>query len=253
MVLTFTKTATVNQWNVTATVTNASFLDIDANNDGAAGDNALIAGATSTQIGTITFGADGTLATVTASTAAGDIATISATNEFVFELDYDNILGTGTAADRQSIIFDIGTVAQVDGLTQFAGAFVPNFINQNGRQFGSITSVTIGETGIVTAVFDNGDTRDTFQIPLAVFPNPNGLKIQAGNVFGGDVRAGSPVALAPNAGGAGIISSNALEASTVDLADEFTRMIITQRAFSANTKVITTADEMLEELTRIIR
>lgn len=252
LVLTFTKTATANQWDVTSTVSNASFLDIDANDDGAAGDNALIAGTTSTRLGTVTFGADGTLATVAASTAAGDISTVTA-NNFVFDLDYDNALGTGTADDRVSVTLDLGTIGLTDGLTQFSGSFIPNFINQNGRQFGSVTGVSVAEDGTVTALFDNGDTRDIFQVPLALFPNPNGLKAESGNIYSDSNEAGNPIALAPNAGGAGLIASNALEASTVDLADEFTRMIVTQRAFSANTKIITTADEMLEELTRIIR
>ncbi len=252
LVLTFTKTATANQWDVSATAANASFLDIDGNDDGVAGDNALIAGATSTRLGTVTFGANGTLATVTSSTAAGDISTITA-NNFVFDLDYDNVIGTGTADDRVSLTLDVGTVGLTDGLTQFAGTFIPNFINQNGRQFGSVTGVTVAENGTVTALFDNGETRDIFQVPLAVFPNPNGLIAQTGNIFAGGSNAGIPVALAPNSGGAGVIASNALEASTVDLADEFTRMIVTQRAFSANTKIITTADEMLAELTNIIR
>ena len=253
LVLTFTKTATTDQWTLTATVTNASFLDIDADNNGVTGDNALITGTTSTRLGTVTFAANGTLATVASATAFGDIATVNATNQFVFDIDYDNTLGTGTAADRVQITLDLGTVGAVNGLTQFAGNFVPNFINQNGRLFGSITGTTIAEDGIVTALFDTGETRDIFQIPLALFPNPNGLIAQAGNIFAAATGAGTPVALVANTGGAGIIASNALEASTVDLADEFTKLIIAQRAFSANTKIITTADELLEELTRIIR
>jgi len=253
LVLTFTKTATVDQWDLTATIANASFLDIDANNDGTATDSALIAGATSTRLGTVTFAANGTLASVTSATTAGDISTVNANNQFVFDIDFDNALGTGTAADRVQITLNVGTVASVNGLTQFAGTFVPNFITQNGRQFGSIINVTIAENGTVTGLFDTGETRDIFQIPLAVFPNPNGLIAQTGNIFSADTAAGTPVALVAGTGGAGIIASNALEASTVDLADEFTKLIVAQRAFSANTKIITTADELLEELTRIIR
>ena len=253
VVLTFTQTATVDQWDVTATVTNASFLDIDTNDDGTAGDNALIAGTTSTRLGTVTFGADGTLASVTASTAAGDIATVSAANAFVFDLDYDNSLATGTAEDRVQLTLNLGTVAGTDGMTQFSGTFIPNFINQNGRQFSSITGVNVSEDGTVTALFENGETRDIFQVPLATFPNPNGLTALTGNIFSSTAEAGTPVALEAGTGGSGAIVSNALEASTVDLADEFTRMIVTQRSFSANTKIITTADSMLEELTRVIR
>ena len=99
LVLTFTKTATANEWDVTSTVTNASFLDIDADNNGTAGDNALIAGTTATRLGTVTFNAPGTLTTMAASTAAGDISTVNAANNLVFDIDYDNNLATGTADD----------------------------------------------------------------------------------------------------------------------------------------------------------
>tara|TARA_Y100000588_G_scaffold356119_1_gene412037 strand:- start:678 stop:1919 length:1242 start_codon:yes stop_codon:yes gene_type:complete len=155
LVLTFTKTATANEWDVTSTVTNVSFLGIDADNNGTAGDNALIAGTTATRLGTVTFNAPGTLTTMAASTAAGDISTVNAANNLVFDIDYDNNLATGTADDRVQVALDLGTVAQNDGLTQFAGTFVPNFINQNGRQCGSITGVTVSETGVVNALFDN--------------------------------------------------------------------------------------------------
>ena len=252
-VFTYTKTATNNQWDVTATVTNASFVDPDADNNGTVGDNALIAGTTSTRLGTITFGADGTLASVTASTAAGDIATVNASNEFVFDIDYDSNLATAAADDRVTLTVNKGTVGQADGFTQFAGTFVPSFITQNGRQFGSATGINIESDGKVSALFDNGETREVFQIPLAVFPNPLALTPLSGNTFASTAAAGNAIPRGPNTGGAGEVSAGSLEASTVDLANEFTKMIITQRAFSANTRVITTSDEMLDELTRIVR
>lgn len=234
-------------------VTDASFIDPDANNDGTATDDALIAGTTSTRLGTITFAADGTLASVTASTAAGDIATVNASNEFVFDIDYDSNLATGAADDRVTLTINKGTVGQADSFTQFAGTFVPRFITENGRQFGSTTGISIEPDGKVSALFDNGETREVFQIPLAVFPNPLALTPLSGNTFLATGAAGNAIPQGPKTGGSGEISAGSLEASTVDLANEFTKMIITQRAFSANTRVITTADEMLDELTRIIR
>jgi len=108
---------------VTSTVTNASFLDIDTDNNGTAGDNALIAGTTATRLGTATFNASGTLTTIAASTAAGNISTVNAANNLVFDIDYDNNRATGTADDRVQVTLELGTVAQNDGLTQFAGTF----------------------------------------------------------------------------------------------------------------------------------
>jgi flagellar hook protein FlgE len=252
LTLTFTKTAT-NSWDLESTVSGASFVDIDSNDDGATGDEALITGTTTTRVGTVTFNADGTLATVASDTTAGDVATVNASDEFVFDIDYDNVLGTGVADDRVQITLNVGTLDTALGLTQFEGTFTPNFITQDGRQFGSLTGVSISDLGVVTANFDNGETRDIAQIPLVTFNNPNGLEEQSGNVFQETTRSGTATIQIANSGGAGIIAPSALEASTVDIADEFTRMIITQRAFSANTRVISTGDEMLDELVRIVR
>lgn len=235
MTMTFTKTANPREWTVTGTLTNA-FYD-----DGATG----VASAT---LGTVTFAADGTLATVAAN--AG-ITTLSG-DDLVFTADYDSDLGT--TADQVAVTLNLGTIGTAaDSLTNFAGANTPNFIEQDGRQFGSLTGVTIGEDGTVTVQFDNGITRDVYQVPLVTFNNPNGLAEKSGNVFLETTASGTATAHTANSGGAGEIAPSALESSTVDIADEFTRMIITQRAFSANTRVITTGDEMLDELVRIVR
>ncbi|MDH3700684.1 MAG: flagellar hook protein FlgE [Alphaproteobacteria bacterium] len=231
LTLTFTRTATPNQWTLDGSVQNALFPN----------------GATTGTLGTVTFNADGTLGTVAANAAN---ATLNG-DDLVVIMDYDSNLAT--VADQVPVTFDLGTLGVVDGLTQFAGASVPNFVNQDGRQFGSFNSVSVGEDGRVTVLFDNGSSREVYQIPLVTFNNPNGLTERSGNVFIETGASGTPTAHAPSTGGAGIIAPSALEASTVDIADEFTRMIITQRAFSANTRVITTGDEMLDELVRIVR
>src|SRR3546814_870601 len=145
------------------------------------------------------------------------------------------------------------SVAGTDGLTQFAGDFTISNIDQDGVRFGNYTGITISEEGIVTALFDNGQRQDIYQLPLGMFRNPNGLEGKTGNVYLETDRSGNfQLNLAGN-GGAGDIAPGALEASTVDRAEEFTKMIITQRAYSANTKVITTPDEMLDELILIKR
>ncbi len=245
MNLTFTKAA-ANSWDVSAAVsgTGSGFIDPAPPPGG------FISGATAQPLGNITFNADGTLATVTSNTAGGDLATVVA-NQFNFTLDYDG--NAATATDQVAATLDLGTIGQADGMTQFEGAFTPNFINQNGKQFGSLTGVTVNESGEVTALFDNGETRLIYQVPVVAFNNPNGLEPKSGNVWIETDFSGAPVALAPNSGGAGLISPGSLESSTVDLADEFTNMIVTQRAYSASTRIITTADEMLEELIRVKR
>ena len=255
LTLTYTKTSTVNQWDITASITNAGIIDPDSNDDGT-NDPLTTTGAFAAngiRMGSMTFNTDGTLDSITSTSAtATDVGVVNATtNRFELTFDFDST--TGTTSDRVTVALDFGTPSQADGFTQFQGNFTPNFIEQNGKQFGSLSSVNIDESGITTALFDNGETRDIFQVPVITFNNPNGLQERTGNIYTETTDSGPAVALEPGRGGAGSIAPSALEQSTVDLADEFTRMIVTQRAFSASTRIITTADEMLEELTRIVR
>lgn len=164
-----------------------------------------------------------------------------------------DITWTTGGATNSSIALDLGTAAGLDGITQFAGEFEPGPTDQNGVSFGQYTGVVINEDGVVTALFDNGETKDIYKIPVAQFSNPNGLAGRDGNAYLQTSASGDVSLTAANTGGAGKIASGALEASNVDLAEEFTDMIVTQRAYSASAKVITTADEMLDELIRIRR
>jgi len=140
-----------------------------------------------------------------------------------------------------------------DGVTQLAGEFQLNYLQQNGAKFGNFAGVSIGSDGIVTALFDNGVTRPVFMIPLASFTNPNGLQSLSGNSWIATDFSGNPTLREAGDAGAGQINSATLEASTVDLGTEFTRMITTQRAYSSAAKVITTSDDMLSELLNIKR
>ena len=123
----------------------------------------------------------------------------------------------------------------------------------DGAVFGNLSGVRIDQEGFVVALFDNGIQRQIYQIPTATFVNPNGLQEEQGNAYSVTDESGTFTLKIAGTGGAGSIEANTLEASTVDLADEFTGLIKTQRAYSASTKIITTADEMLEELIRIKR
>lgn len=147
----------------------------------------------------------------------------------------------------------VGNFGTPDGLTQLSGDFQLNFLQQNGAKFGNFAGVSIGQDGIVTALFDNGVTRPVFMIPVATFTNPNGMENLSGNVWIATDFSGNPVLREAGDAGAGAVNSAALESSTVDLGQEFTRMITTQRAYSSAAKVITTSDDMLDELLRIKR
>ncbi|MEX2455243.1 MAG: flagellar hook protein FlgE [Rhodospirillaceae bacterium] len=159
----------------------------------------------------------------------------------------------GSGAADQTLTLDFGTPNFADGLTQFSSTYSTAFVNQDGVQFGNFYGVNVDDDGIVTALYDNGETLKIYQIPLATFPNPNGLANGTGTVFTQTQESGNYFLRAPGEANAGTIAPSSLEASTSDLAHEFTNMIITQRAYAASTRIITTADEMLDELIRVKR
>lgn len=160
---------------------------------------------------------------------------------------------TGNYYESSQINLYIGDTGTANGLTQLAGKFTTNFVTQDGAKYGSYTGVSISKDGIVTAIFDNGETRAIAQIPLATFVDANALESLTGNAYIETTSSGNATLRTAGEGGAGAISANALEDSTVDIAEEFTDMITTQRAYSAASKIITTADSMLEELLTIKR
>ncbi len=169
----------------------------------------------------------------------------TAFNASTIDMDLSN-----GAADM-AIDFDFGHVGQADGLVQFAAPYNPTFIDTDGAAFGQFSGVTIGTDGLVTALFENGDIRPIFKIPVATFPNPDGLGINTGNVYNQTDFSGLFFLRTAGTGGAGTVQSSVLESSTVDIAKEFTNMITTQRAYSASAKIISTADQMLDELVHI--
>ncbi|MCC2662522.1 MAG: flgE, partial [Geminicoccaceae bacterium] len=147
----------------------------------------------------------------------------------------------------------LGTIDSASGLSQFASDYNVAFVIQNGAEVGDLNGVTIDDEGFVIATFTNGATQKIYKLPLATFANPLALDPRTGNVFVQTAASGEFNLRSAGEGGAGVVSPSALEAANVDLADEFTKMIVTQRAYSANARIITTADEMLDELIRISR
>jgi flagellar hook protein FlgE len=151
----------------------------------------------------------------------------------------------------QSVTFDLASAN--GGLTQLGGASTVDTINANGATLGNVVGVQVSEAGVLSVMFDNNEVRDIAQIALATFVNPNGLLSVSGDAFRASINSGDFALKRPGEGNAGLVAGASLESSTVDLAAEFTSLITTQRAYSASSKIITTADEMLEELINIKR
>jgi flagellar hook protein FlgE len=152
--------------------------------------------------------------------------------------------GLGIAA--QDLKIDLTRAA--GGLTQYTSPSVVQAVDANGTMFGSLINVEIDDQGFVTAIFDNGATRRIAQVAIATFANPDGLAASNGGAYTLTTDSGGFSLKAPGEGGAGDIASATLESSTVDLSVEFTELIKIQRAYSACSKIITTADAMLVEL-----
>jgi len=201
---------------------------------------------TNTNAGII-FGADGLPATFNV-----DRLSVLAFENGAADMNDVDIDGDGII-DVERITLDLGSIGEANGMTQFGGDFTPTTMQQNGSPFGTLAGISISAEGVMEALFDNGESRPIYRIPVSTFVNPNGLGARTGNVWNETVAAGDATLRQAGIGPAGEVVQSSLEASTVDIAQEFTDMIIVQRAYSAATKIISTADEMLDELGRIKR
>jgi flagellar hook protein FlgE len=231
-----------NQWGVVAT---APATDVNAAGmpAGPAGANRVVGW------GTITFNGDGSLNTLNmfGSNVAGT-AWVAAGGTNTLNIPWNN------GANPSAINLNLGTLGAADGLTQFdSPQSYTTLVDADGAPVGQRTGVLVDEQGFVTLQFDNGATFKLYRIPIATFPDVNGLQAGAGNTYAVTSASGDPNFQISGVGGAGKIAPQALEESNVDLGKEFTDMIVVQRAYSANAKSITTADEMLSELLQIKR
>jgi flagellar hook protein FlgE len=191
-------------------------------------------------------------------TPFGQINTATSTLPTTFTINQNGTAGNPQWAATlglatQTITLDIGGPGSPGGLTNYDSPSALGTSQINGTPFGSLASVDVDDDGFVTAIFTNGLTRRIYQIPLASFGNVDGLVPEHGGVYGLGPGAGALSMRGAGVGGSGNIKARALESSTVDLAEEFSNLIMTQRAYSASSKIITTADEMLDELIRLKR
>ncbi|GHF36251.1 flagellar hook protein FlgE [Seohaeicola zhoushanensis] len=153
----------------------------------------------------------------------------------------------------QVIELSIGTPGEIDGLSQFSGAGVTVAGDIDGYATGELVRYEIDDKGDLYGIFDNNARHLLYHIPLAEVPNPDGLKLVDGNAYLTTQASGSFNLLGPGTGATGTITTGSLESSNVELAEELTRLIQTQRAYSSNAKIITTVDEMMDETTRLKR
>jgi flagellar hook protein FlgE len=153
----------------------------------------------------------------------------------------------------QLITIDFGTSGDYDGLTQFSAPSSTRAYEQDGYGLGYLEAFTVDSSGVITGIYTNGNKAPIAQIGLATFTNPQGLTVEGDNNFRQTNNSGLANIGTAETGGRGKITAGTLEMSNVDLAEQFTDMIVTQRGFQANSRSITTSDQMLQELLTLKR
>ncbi len=152
-----------------------------------------------------------------------------------------------------TVTFDFSTMSQLKTVQNGKAVSQVALDNQDGFPPGSLQSFSVSQDGLITGLFTNGLTRPLGQLAMAIFPNPGGLERVGNNLWRASDNSGIPVVGTPRSGGRGIVNSGFLEQSNVDIGNEFTDLIVTQRGFQANTRVVTTVDEMLQDLIQMKR
>jgi len=154
-------------------------------------------------------------------------------------------------ASSQNIVLNLGD--NFSGVTQTSSSSVVSALTQNGSSAASLSNINIDQYGYIVGVFSNGQSRQLAQILLATFPNLNGLISIGDNMFTVSANTGDALIGAPGESTGTTIQSGALEQSNVDLSEEFTRMIVSQRGFQASARIVTVSDTLLQEITNLVR
>jgi flagellar hook protein FlgE len=194
----------------------------------------------------------------TSTTATGTgVSWVNAGTTFTFNSSGALSSPTGSAVTIPGVIVDGQSLGGLNlnissgALTQYAstsGSATINTLSQNGFAAGQLQSVAIGDSGKVVGTFSNGQNIDLALVTLSHFNGTNYLKAQDGGAYAVTDQSGPAIL-----GASGKIAGSSLEGSNTDIADEFTKLIVTQQAYSANTKVITTANSMVQDLLNVLR
>jgi flagellar hook protein FlgE len=190
------------------------------------------------------------------SATAGQVAWQNAGTDFVFDsagklnppitsVALSNVNLNGVAVGNVTLSSPTGSITQ---FASTSGNTTVNTIQQNGYSAGQLQTIAVTATGTISGTFSNGQTVSLAEVPLVHFNSPDNLKALDGGAFQATSDSGAAIA-----GSSGKIVGQSLEGSNTDIATEFTKLIVTQQAYSANTKVITTANQMSQDLLNILR
>jgi flagellar hook protein FlgE len=175
--------------------------------------------------------------------ATGNVTTTTYSANAAADITFTANFGQGA----QAITLNLGNFGSSTGLTQYAGtSYSLNGISQNGVAPGSYSSISTAASGDISVNYNNGQSRVIAQVPVVTFASPNSLQRQNGQAFIATIDSGNPVAQTAGTNGAGSLVVGSLEGSNVDIAQQFSQLIVAQQAYSANTKLITTADQLMQ-------
>lgn len=192
-------------------------------------------------IGTVNvqFNANGTLGAL--SGATGSLAVAGSATQAAVSLS------PTFNGNSQTITLNLGTFNTPNGVTQFAGTdYNLQSITQDGAAPGAFTGISIGDTGAISANYNNGRSVQIAQVPIITFENPDALQRQNGQAFTQTSQSGVAISQSQNQNGAGTLVTGSTEASNVDIATQLSALIVAQQAYGANAKVISTANQMLQ-------
>ncbi|MDR1787510.1 MAG: flagellar hook protein FlgE [Treponema sp.] len=205
---------------------------------------------------TVTFSNEGTL--LSAADAAGNVSGgAGAAGSVIMNVGFD-VQGAAPGEDgapvRQNFQLNLGTIGgYINSMTQYSEASSTKAILQDGRVMGYMENFKIDSSGIITGIYSNGTNRTIGQVALASFTNQGGLEKAGDNTFRVSTNSGTANIGPSGIAGKGKILAGSLEMSNVDMAEQFTDMIVTQRGFQANSRTIQTADQLLQELLTLKR
>lgn len=187
--------------------------------------------------GTVTFGPDGKILLEESPLITVGFSAIGLEDSEI-ELDF-----TGKAFDKDTI----------DGVTQYGSPFTTKPYTQDGYRMGVMNDFQVSEDGTLVGIYDNGYVDSLFKVSMAMFSNPQGLTKVGDTCFARSINSGEPNIVSATVEGAGTIAGSTIEASNVEITEEFTQMILAQRGYQSNARVITTSDSVLEEAINLKR
>ncbi|EPG51783.1 flagellar hook-basal body protein [Leptospira kirschneri serovar Cynopteri str. 3522 CT] len=222
-----------NTWKARLSMTDSTQLSVDVSGTG--GQNTQLPGNVELEFG---FTPDGKLVYVSDGVDSMNSGKLNAKVSF-------RIPGNPAI---QNFDLNLGEAGMVNGITQFSSDFTTKAVKQDGYTMGYLESFSIDNSGTITGVFSNGVRQPLARIATAVFNNPAGLDKAGDTMFAYSMNSGEPNIGEAGVQGRGKINAGLLEMSNVDLSDQFTDMIVTQRGFQANSRTITTSDQMIQEV-----